>query len=125
MEEVWNNRRDDLVSELMHPEAVGHIEGGGRIVGHAAFLEFRNALLGAMPDLRVHIDACIAEGDCAALRWRVTGRHSGDGLGIEPRGTPVEFRGVTWLRFQDGKLAEGWDCWNQGGLMMQLQAALA
>lgn len=122
MEEVWNNRCDELVAEMMHPEAIGHIEGG-QIRGHAAFLEFRNALIGAMPDLRVHIDGSLAEDDCVALRWRVTGTHSGDGLGIAPRNTPVEFRGVSWLRFEDGRLAEGWDCWNQGALMTRLQAA--
>lgn len=38
-------------------------------------------------------------------------------------GKPVAFRGITWLRFANGRLAEGWDSWNQGRLMQELQAA--
>jgi hypothetical protein len=31
---------------------------------------------------------------------------------------------MTWLRFTgDGRIAEGWDAWNQGRLMAELQAA--
>lgn len=125
MEEVWNNRRDELVPKLMQPDAIGHIEGG-EVCGPAEFLAFRNSLVGAMPNLKVHIDGAIADNDCVVLRWRVTGTHSGEGLGISPRNTPVAFSGMTWFRFVDGKLAEGWDCWNQGHLMNTLQmAALA
>ena len=27
---------------------------------------------------------------------------------------------MTWLRFADGKLVEGWDQWNMGGVMQLL-----
>ena len=36
--------------------------------------------------------------------------------------TPVAFRGMTWLRFSKGRIVEGWDAWNQGTLMTDLQA---
>jgi hypothetical protein len=27
---------------------------------------------------------------------------------------------MTWHRFRDGRLVEGWDSWNVGGLVQQL-----
>jgi hypothetical protein len=38
-------------------------------------------------------------------------------------GSPVTVRGITWLRIAEGRIMEGWDAWNQGRLMTQLQAA--
>lgn len=122
MEEVWNQRTADIVPQLMRADAIGHMEGA-QVRGHEEFLKMRDALLGAMPDMQVHVDASVADGDSVVLRWHVTGTHSGDSLGIAPRNTPVQFRGMTWFRFEDGMLAEGWDAWNQGQLLSTLQTA--
>ena len=35
-------------------------------------------------------------------------------------GNAIRFQGVTWIRYEAGKMAEGWDCWNFDGLMKQL-----
>ncbi len=32
---------------------------------------------------------------------------------------------MTWFCIRNGKLVEGWDGWNEGGLLAQLQAASA
>jgi hypothetical protein len=29
---------------------------------------------------------------------------------------------MTWMRFDCGMIAEGWDSWNQGGLLEELRA---
>jgi predicted ester cyclase len=108
--------------EMLHPDAVGHLEG---LVTHgvAEFLSARAFLIGAFPDLHINVDDSVCEGDNVVVRWSVTGTHKGDILGIAATGTPVSFRGITWLRFADGRLVEGWDSWNQGKLMQELQAA--
>jgi hypothetical protein len=31
--------------------------------------------------------------------------------------------GMTWMRFEGGAIAEGWDSWNQGGLLEELRSA--
>jgi hypothetical protein len=35
----------------------------------------------------------------------------------------VAFRGITWLRFSEGKIIEAWESWNQGRLFNELQLA--
>lgn len=119
-DEVWNERRDETVHELLHPDAVGHLEG---LVtrGVSDFFKARAFLTDAFPDLQLSVEEVIAQGDHVAARWSVQGTHSGDLLGIPATGTPVAFRGMTWLRFSNGRIVEGWDAWNQGTLMTDLQ----
>ncbi len=121
MEEVWNQRRDELVDEMMATDAVGYVEGG-TVTGRAEFRAFQKQLLTAFPDFQVTVEDSIEDGDRVALRWRVTGTHHGDNLGFKATGAPVGFRGMTWFRFENGWLVEGWDAWNQGHVMATLQA---
>ena len=118
-DEVWNQRRAEAVAELMEPDGVGHMEHGD-FVGHGPFLEVRDRFLSAFPDLHVEVEDVVSEGDRTVVRWRASGTHAGDGLGIAPCHRRVAFRGMTWHRFRDGKLCEGWDGWNQGALFHEL-----
>jgi steroid delta-isomerase-like uncharacterized protein len=121
-EEVWNQRRSATIDELLTPESVGHLETGD-VHGAEAFKRVHAEFLAAMPDLRVEVEAIVADGDNVVVRWRANGRHSGDGLGVKATHHPVSFRGMTWMRYRDGKLVEGWDCWNQVGMVQQLRDA--
>jgi len=122
MDEIWNQRREEAVDELMHEAAVGHMEGGD-VMGPAGFKMVRAAFLQAVPDLRIEVEDAVAEGESVVVRWRVTGTHRGDGLGIPPSGRAVDARGMSWFHVRDGRLVEGWDCWNLGGLMAALSPA--
>jgi steroid delta-isomerase-like uncharacterized protein len=121
-EEVWNKRSDATVHELLDPAAIGHLEG---LVTHnvAEFFAARSILFDAFPDLQVSVEGILAEGDQVAVRWSAEGTHRGQLLGISATGQPVTLRGMTWLRLSDGRIVEGWDAWNQGRLMNELQAA--
>jgi len=121
-EDVWNTRREATIAEVLDPDAVGHLEGL-LTRGVADFMQARAFLLGAFPDFRIAIDDMVSEGDSVVVRWEVTGTHRGDLLGIAATGKSVAFRGITWLRFANGRIVEGWDSWNQGKLMQELQAA--
>jgi len=121
-EEVWNQRREGTVRELMMPTGVGHLEGG-TVRGVEQFLAMRSLLLEAFPDLRITVENVIANGDDVAVRWNVTGTHRGSSLGFTATHRPVSFRGMTWLRVQNGRIVEGWDAWNQGALFAELRAA--
>jgi predicted ester cyclase len=64
----------------------------------------------------------ILESLVAVVHWACEGTHEGNGLGFPATGRKVSFRGMTWIRFSGDKMVEGWDCWNQGGLIESLRA---
>jgi steroid delta-isomerase-like uncharacterized protein len=120
-EEVWTPTGEPTIDALMATDAVGHMEGA-EVRGHAAFRAMRAQLLGAFPDLTIRADEIAVDGDNAIVRWNVAASHEGDDLGIPASHQRVQFRGLTWLKFRDGKIVEGWDAWNQGALIQQLSA---
>lgn len=119
IDEVWNRGRVETVRELVHPEAVGHLEGF-EVRGPDGFLPAWASLLGAFPDLKVLIQDLAADGENVVVRWTASGTHRGKHLGPKPTGKLVGFRGITWLRFSEGKIIEAWDSWNQGRLFADL-----
>jgi steroid delta-isomerase-like uncharacterized protein len=124
-EEVWNQRRVETVHELLTAESECHSETGV-LKGPAAFVEKNlTPFLAAFPDVRVTVEGTVAEGDEVVVRWSARGTHTGDGMGMAPTGRRVSFRGMTWIRFQNGKMMEGRDCWNQSGLLQALRAGEA
>ena len=120
-QEVWNDRNDAAILELMDPDSVGHVEGG-EARGPEAFRSMRATFLSAVPDLRVDVEDIVADGEDAVVRWRVVGTHDGDGFGFPSTGRAVDARGMTWLVFRNGRVVEGWDCWNLHGLLLSLQS---
>jgi steroid delta-isomerase-like uncharacterized protein len=120
-EDNWNRRREAVVDELLAPAAIGHMEGGD-VHGPEGFKAVRAALLGAFPDLRLVVEDTITEGSQVAVRWSVTATHRGDHLGFAASQRPASFRGITWMKFADGRIVEGWDAWNHGALMQALRA---
>ena len=119
-EEVWNQRRAATVHELLEPDSVGHLQTGD-VVGPQPFLEVQAEFLQALPDVRVRVEDTVAQGDQVVVRWSASGCHHGKGMGCDPTGTQVRFWGMTWLRFRAGKMVEGWDAWDLGGLMQRLR----
>jgi predicted ester cyclase len=121
-EEVWNQRRDATVRELLHLDSVGHLEG---VVtrGVDDFFGVRAVLLNAFPDFHITIEDLIAQGDHVTIRWSVKATQHGALLDIQATSAPVVFRGLTWLTFKDGRIVEGWDAWNQERLLGELRTA--
>ncbi|MDP9193259.1 MAG: ester cyclase [Acidobacteriota bacterium] len=120
-EEVWNARRDECVEELLSPDSRGHIQGG-EYRGPEGFREMQRVFLSALPDVHIEIEDILAEGNRAAVRWRATGTHRGDGLGFPPSGRTIDVRGTTWLVVENGKAIEGWDTWDLTGMVASLQS---
>ena len=119
--QMWNTRDESLLVELMAPDCTGEAEGGKMDSRDEFVARVFRVLLAAFPDLRIEVIGTIAERDEVVTRWRATGTHQGDSLGIPATGLKVDFRGMSWVRFRNGQIVEGSDSWNQTGLMQALQ----
>lgn len=122
--EVWNEGRVESIDALMAPDAVVH-SATGDLHGPEAFKAFQAAYRNAFPDVRVELEAIVAEGDLVAARWRATCTHCGDGLGFPATNKAVQFSGMVFARIENGQFAEGWDIFDQLGMLQQMGVAPA
>ena len=84
---------------------------GGKLKQNAA--EGARAAKAAFPDLHVHLDDVIAEGNKVVARWTAVGTHKGAGKhslfgSVKPTGRQFRTSGITILRFENGRVAETW-----------------
>src|SRR5215472_12493201 len=92
-DEVWNQRRADLIDEFRASDAVasGLEEGRTESRGKTPFEAFHSNLSAAFPDLRMTIEDMVAEGNKVAIRLRADGTHDGSAFGVQATGQPVTF----------------------------------
>lgn len=125
-EQVWNQGRLEAIDEMASANAIGH--GQAQHDTDIGLKEFKPFVLGfrsAFPDMKIVIDQAFEQGDRAVARWTATMTHKGPFLGFAPTGKKVTITGTSIQRFTDGKLVEGWDNWDQLGLLVQIGAVPA
>jgi len=118
-EDVWNKGDASAIDRLF--AAHGTVYGlSAEMTGPTGFKLFHAAYRDAFPDVRLELEDLIAEDDKVAFRWTATATHQGSGLGFAATGRKVRFTGMGIVRVQDGKLVEGWNNFDQLGLLQQL-----
>ena len=123
-QEVWNEGKIDTVHELLSPDAVARGQRGGNaeIHGPKEFEKFVREIRGAFPDIQIKVEDIFGAGDKVVLRWSGVMTHTGEGIGYRPSGQTVRSCGITIARIVDGKIVEGWDNWDQLGMVEQIGA---
>jgi steroid delta-isomerase-like uncharacterized protein len=121
-QEVWNEGRVQTVYELISADAVAIGQRGAekQIHGPEEFVKFVREIRGAFPDIQIKVEDAFAADDKVVLRWSGTMTHTGDTLGIPPSGRAVRSSGITIARIVGGKIVEGWDSWDQLGMLDQI-----
>ena len=122
-QEVWNEGNLQTVHELFHPEgvAIGQTGPQAQIRGPKEFIPFVQRIRGAFPDIKVTVEDAFGARDKVVLRWSATMTHTGDGFG-PPTGNTVRLTGMTIVRIANGQVVEGWDNWDQLGMLEQIGA---
>jgi steroid delta-isomerase-like uncharacterized protein len=123
-DEVWNQGRESTIDELFAADGVGRglSDTDVDVHGPEEFKPFVRNLRGCFPDIRITIEDSIAEGDKVMVRVRVDGTHKGGGLGVPPTGRRVSIAGIVLVRMKNGQIVEGWNSWDQLGLLRQIGA---
>lgn len=90
----------DFINHSAAPGQAGDREG----LWHT----FKNVLHSGLSGLQVVVLDQVAEADKVTTRKRITGRHSGNLLGIEATGRVVSIDVIDIVRIRDGQYAEHW-----------------
>jgi steroid delta-isomerase-like uncharacterized protein len=121
--EVWEEGREESIDRLMAPDALVHGLAGSSnapVQGPAGFKPFFQVMRAALGDIRIDVKRTIVEGEMCAAHCHVRARHTGDALGAPATGRPVDLWGVTLARVQDGRIVEGWNCFEFLSMYQQL-----
>ena len=120
-EEVWNKGRASAVDEMLAENGVVHGLGSD-LHGPAEFKSVHTTYKEVFPDIRFHIDELVEEGPLVAARWSAVATHLGDGLGVKATGKRVHMNGMIHVRVEHGKVAEGWNNFDELGMLKQIGA---
>jgi predicted ester cyclase len=102
-EEVWNNKNESAIDELLDQE--GEIHGlETEMTGPADFKPFYHGFLEAFPSVHLKTEVLVANDEFEAAHCTVTAQ-SADGK-------DVSFSGIVIGRFKDGKIVEGWNAFD-------------
>jgi predicted ester cyclase len=122
-DEIWSEGQLDVADELLSPDFVGRPGGLGEpFHGPAGAKEFIGRLREGFPDITFTIEDMIGEGDLVAARWVAVGTHDGEFMGLDATERQATFGGMTFLRFEQDRIAEGWTQLDALTLMRAIQA---
>jgi steroid delta-isomerase-like uncharacterized protein len=82
--------------------------------------ESGRALRAAAPDVKVSVERMVGEGDLVAVHWRAIGTNTAASAGMPGNGKAFDVEGMTFFRFEDGRIIEEWSVTDWMTLMKQL-----
>ena len=113
----------DLIEEVYAPDLVWH-EPDQDIRGYDQAKQFVSTFFAAMPDINITVEDVIAEGEKAVSRYTIRGTHQGETEEFgPPTGRQMQLEGITIHRFEDGKIVEEWEAYDNLSVLQQLGLA--
>jgi steroid delta-isomerase-like uncharacterized protein len=123
-EEVWNQRKLEVIKEIISPShALQAPNILGSSIGPEAYKRNVQAFLAGFPDLRWTIEDTIAEKDKVVACWTISGTHKGDYMGIPATNKKVSVEGITIHNVAGGKIMDSYSNWDVLGMTQQLGVA--
>jgi steroid delta-isomerase-like uncharacterized protein len=121
--EIVNQKNLDLIEELYAPDLLWH-EPDGDIHGYEQAKQSSSNYFAAFPDLTHTVEDVIGEGDKVVTRYTIRGTHKGatEDFG-PPTGRHIELEGISIHRFEDGKIVEEWEQYDNLSVLQQLGLA--
>jgi steroid delta-isomerase-like uncharacterized protein len=120
-EEVWNERKIEVLKELISPSHALHIpNASGSKVGPEAYKRNIQQFITAFPDLRFDVEDTVSENDKVVTCWTFSGTHKGEYLGIPATGRKISVEGITIHHVAGGKIMDSFANFDALGLMQQL-----
>jgi len=110
----------DKFATLLSDDFVDHNPNHGQKPGAKGEIESLSQFRAAFPDLKFNIQHIVAEGDMAAVHFKLTGTNKGEFMGKPATGKAFSIEGYDLLRIVRGKAVERWGLSDDAAMMMQL-----
>lgn len=121
IDEVWNKGNYSVLDEIIEPDFVIYsLSDGKKVIGRDGVINYLNAIKGAFPDIRFHIEDQVAEGDKVVTHWMAEGTHRGIFDGIPPSGKRLRITSIDIDYITNGRFSQCYANMNQFGLLQQL-----
>jgi steroid delta-isomerase-like uncharacterized protein len=120
--EVYNDRKLELLDEILSNDYVGHVNAND-IKGPEAAKGFIGGFMNGFPDVNYDVKDTMTSGDKVITRWVCTGTHKATFFGMEPTDKAISVTGITIFQITDGKISELWNNWDIMTMMAQLGKA--
>ncbi len=110
---IWQDKQTSAIRELYFHGADLHVPGGDVLYGHADIDRFVIGYLASVPDAQFEIQSAIVNREAdrpvrVAVRWSLTGTHSGFGHFGEPTGAPLYIMGLSHVHVTAGQIRSDW-----------------
>jgi predicted ester cyclase len=83
---------------------------------------FTQVIPSCFSDLSIEIEFMLAEGDRVDCHFVALFKHTGDFGSVAAKGNPLRVPAISTFRISDGKLAEGWEMFDSGDMVRQMEA---
>lgn len=125
---IWNRRQLGEVTRFFAPRYRERGPGGRALFGLEELRADIVSLMGAFPDLRMHIDDVYWDDDrrggCrSSTRWTLLGANTGLSAYGSPTGASLRLSGITHHRIAEGQFVEGRTAYSELGLARRLTGA--
>jgi len=111
-----------LLKTLLSPNFINHSAMPGMPAGMDGLIYFFSEILhAAFSDLRVEIKDMLAEGNSVATRKEITGKHTGELMGIPATGKQITIKVIDILTLKDGMISAHSGENNFAGVIQSLQ----
>lgn len=120
IEEVLSQGKFDVIDDIFVADFVKHLPPDHDIHGIEDVIQFATMYRTAFPDLQITIEDQFAEGDKVVNRFKWTGTHEGEFMGIPPTGVQVTVAVIAIERFVGGRMVEAWVNGDTFGMLQQL-----
>jgi steroid delta-isomerase-like uncharacterized protein len=113
----------DKLDELVTDDVVDHEQGlPGQPEGKEGVVFFVNTLRSAFSDIKATVGQSLESGDLACAQVTLTGKHTGEWMGVPASDKSFEINTIDIVRVEDGKCAEHWGVTDNMALMVQIGA---
>jgi steroid delta-isomerase-like uncharacterized protein len=120
-QEVWNERKVDVVDQLVSPSHALHDPNSiGSQVGPQAYKQQVLRFTTAFPDLRFTVQDMVGEKDKVAVSWTVSGTHKNEFAGVPATNQKISVDGITIHQIDKGRILDSYANWDAMGLLRQI-----